>query len=326
LTVLLSLFCAQTLFSFQERVTPSCGDKMNRHLRTSFRSSSARLSFCSSSSASIFSLSSPSYLRFYSTEATEYKNLKVEKKDNVGLVTLNRPKALNALCDQLITELVDALQKFDKDDSVGAIVLTGNEKAFAAGADIKEMSSKSFAEVYGQNMFGHSDAITKIRKPIIAAVNGYALGGGCELAMMCDIIIAGDKAQFGQPEIKLGTIPGIGGTQRLTRAIGKSKAMELILTADFISAQEAERAGLVSRVVPAEQLLQNALATAAKIASYSRPIVAMAKETVNQSYETTLQEGLLFERRVFHSTFATHDQKEGMRAFLVKEQPKFTHS
>jgi len=265
----------------------------------------------------------------YSTEApaqVEYKNIKTEKKENVALVTLNRPKALNALCDELITELVDALQKFDKDDSVGAIVLTGSDKAFAAGADIKEMSTKTFAEVYGQNMFSSADAIPKIRKPIIAAVNGYALGGGCELAMMCDIIIAGDKAQFGQPEIKLGTIPGIGGTQRLTRAIGKSKAMELILTGNFISATDAERAGLVSRVVPAEELVQNALATAAKIASFSRPIVAMAKETVNQAFESSLEEGIHFERRVFHSTFATHDQKEGMRAFLVKEQPKFTHS
>jgi len=296
-------------------------------LRSSTRSFSLFSSRYSLATSSVLLRTEASHCRFFSTEApAEYKNIKTERKDNVALVTLNRPKALNALCDELINELVDALQKFDKDDSVGAIVLTGNDKAFAAGADIKEMSTKTFAEVYSQNMFSNTDAIPKIRKPIIAAVNGYALGGGCELAMMCDFIIAGDKAQFGQPEIKLGTIPGIGGTQRLTRAIGKAKAMELTLTGNFISAQEAEKAGLVSRVVPAEELVQNALDTAKKIASYSRPIVAMAKESVNQAFETSLAEGLHFERRVFHSTFATHDQKEGMRAFLVKEQPKFTHS
>jgi len=265
----------------------------------------------------------------YATGAapTQYKNILVEKKEGgVGLITLNRPKALNALCDELIAELNDAAHNFDKDSEVGAIVVTGSKKAFAAGADIKEMSSKTYMEAYKGNMFSAWDDLTRIRKPVIAAVNGFALGGGCELAMMCDIILAGDKARFGQPEIKLGTIPGVGGTQRLTRAVGKSKAMELVLTADFMSAEEAKQAGLVSRVVPEDELLTVALEMAKKIASYSQPIVAMAKECVNQAYESTLREGIHFERRVFHSTFATNDQKEGMKAFIEKAQAKWTHS
>jgi len=264
--------------------------------------------------------------RFLATSAAQYSNILVEKKDGIAVITLNRPKALNALCDELISELNQATQELDKDNEVGAIVLTGSKKAFAAGADIKEMSTKTYMEVYKNNMFSTWDNLTKIRKPVIAAVNGFALGGGCELAMTCDIIIAGDKAKFGQPEIKLGTIPGVGGTQRLTRAVGKSKAMELILTGDFLSAQDAERYGLVSRVVPEDELLGVAVETAKKIASYSQPIVAMAKECVNEAYETSLHEGIHFERRVFHSTFATADQKEGMKAFVEKTQPKWTHS
>jgi len=270
-----------------------------------------------------------SAMRLYATAeaAPQYNNILVEKKEGgVGLITLNRPKALNALCDELITELNDAARRFELDTEVGAIVLTGSTKAFAAGADIKEMSTKTYMDTYKNNMFSSWDNLTKIRKPIIAAVNGFALGGGCELAMMCDIILAGDKAKFGQPEIKLGTIPGVGGTQRLTRAVGKSKAMELILTGDFMSAEEAKQSGLVSRVVPEDELLTVALDMAKKVASYSQPIVSMAKECVNQAYESTLHEGVHFERRVFHSTFATNDQKEGMKAFIEKAQPAWTHS
>ncbi|KAL6078394.1 putative enoyl-CoA hydratase, mitochondrial [Balamuthia mandrillaris] len=274
--------------------------------------------------------------RHYATEQAaassatgqSYNNIVVEKKENrVAVITLNRPKALNALCNDLIEELNDAVHQLDHDREVGCIVLTGSTpKAFAAGADIKEMAEKSFMEVYRTNMFATWDLITKAKKPIIAAVNGYALGGGCELAMMCDFIIAGEGATFGQPEIKLGTIPGVGGTQRLTRAVGKAKAMELILTGDFMNAREAEKAGLVSRVVPDDKLLDTALQTAAKIASYSQPIVAMAKECVNQAYESTLTEGVHFERRMFHSTFATNDQKEGMKAFVEKRKDvKWTH-
>lgn len=268
-------------------------------------------------------------MRLYTTEsaAPQYTNILVEKKEGgVGLITLNRPKALNALCDELIHELNDAARRFELDNEVGAIVLTGSKKAFAAGADIKEMSTKTYMDTYKNNMFSAWDNLTKIRKPIIAAVNGFALGGGCELAMMCDIILAGDKARFGQPEIKLGTIPGVGGTQRLTRAVGKSKAMELILTGDFMNAEEAKQSGLVSRVVPEDELLTVALDMAKKVASYSQPIVSMAKECVNQAYESTLHEGVHFERRVFHSTFATNDQKEGMKAFIEKAQPAWTHS
>lgn len=242
------------------------------------------------------------------------------------MITLNRPKALNALCDELMTELTGQLQTFDKDPDVGAIVITGSEKAFAAGADIKEMSSQTYPSTYSNAMLSHWDAVSNTSKPIIAAVNGFALGGGCELAMMCDIILAGDKATFGQPEIKLGTIPGVGGTQRLVKAVGKSKAMQLILTGDFMSAEEAEKAGLVAKVVPKEELLDEAEKMASKIASYSKPITAMAKECVNTAFNTTLDQGLLFERRVFHATFATKDQKEGMAAFVEKRAPEFTDS
>ncbi|KAJ1975946.1 hypothetical protein H4R35_002916, partial [Dimargaris xerosporica] len=246
--------------------------------------------------------------RFFSTSpmSMEYKYLLVETRDKVGLVTLNRPKALNALCGDLFHELNAVMESFDNDPKVGAIVLTGSEKAFAAGADIKEMHNTNYIENYKTNFLGHWTNITNIRKPIIAAVNGFALGGGCELAMMCDIIYAGEKAKFGQPEIKLGTIPGAGGTQRLTRAVGKSKAMEMILTGAWnLSAEEAERAGLVSKVLPADQLVNEAVKTASKIAELSQPAVQMAKEAVNQAYEVNLQAGLLFERRLFHSTFGT---------------------
>jgi len=215
------------------------------------------------------------------------------------------------------------MKTLDEDQSIGSIILTGNEKAFAAGADIKEMASLNFIDTVRTRMFSEWEALRKISKPIIAAVNGYALGGGCELAMLCDIIIAGDTAQFGQPEIKLGTIPGMGGTQRLTRAIGKSKAMEMVLTGRFMTAEEAERAGLVSRVVPADKLLESALEMASTISSYSKPIVALAKDSVNRSFEMTLEEGLHFEKLSFYSTFATHDQKEGMKAFVNKAKPNF---
>jgi len=254
-----------------------------------------------------------------------YQHIISETRGAVGLVTLNRPKALNALCTPLIEELNDAFQKFDDDSEIGAIVLTGSAKAFAAGADIKEMSTKSFMDAYKSNMFDSWDRTTLTNKPVIAAVNGYALGGGCELAMMCDFIIAGDKAQFGQPEITLGTIPGVGGTQRLTRAVGKAKAMDLVLTGRFIDAEEALSSGLVSRVVPADDLLDESIAAAAKIASFSQPIVKMAKQCVNAAFETTLAEGVKLERRAFHSTFATDDQKEGMAAFVEKRKPDFTH-
>jgi len=256
----------------------------------------------------------------------KYENIIADTKGKVGIITLNRPKQLNALCDSLIEELNKQLYKFDNDDNIGAIIITGSEKAFAAGADIKEMSSKSYVEAYRKDMFSSWNNIKNIKKPIIAAVNGFALGGGCELAMMCDIILAGDKAKFGQPEVMLGTIPGCGGTQRLIRAIGKSKAMELILTGNQFTALEAEKAGLVSRVFPSDQLIPAALEMAEKISSYSKPIIAMAKESVNASYNMTLEEGVHFERRLFHSTFATKDQKEGMASFLAKKKPDFTDS
>lgn len=254
-----------------------------------------------------------------------FNNILVETRGAVGLVTLNRPEALNALCDALIAELNTALKTFEADDEVGAIVITGSEKSFAAGADIKEMSSRSYMECYKTNMFDDWEGVANTNKPVIAAVNGFALGGGCELAMMCDFILAGHKAKFGQPEIKLGTIPGVGGTQRLTRFVGKSKAMELILTGRFMDAEEAESCGLVARVVPAEDLVEDAIKTAATIASFSQPIVKMAKECVNTAYETTMKEGVHFERRVFHSTFATADQKEGMAAFMDKRSADFKH-
>lgn len=253
-----------------------------------------------------------------------YEHILTEKKDAVGIVTLNRPKALNALCADLIRELGVALDDMEADDAIGAIVLTGSEKAFAAGADIKEMAGKTFMDAYLQDFITDGwEVVSQVRKPIIAAVAGYALGGGCEVAMMCDFIIAGENAKFGQPEITIGTIPGAGGTQRLTRFVGKSKAMEMCLTGRLMDAAEAERSGLVSRVVPNDELMSDAIKTAGQIASLSRPIVLMAKESVNRSYETTLAEGIRFERRVFHSTFATEDQKEGMAAFAEKRQPKW---
>jgi enoyl-CoA hydratase len=253
-----------------------------------------------------------------------FETINVDIQDHVSLVRLNRPDALNALNSQLLGELCTALEEADANDKVRCIVITGSEKAFAAGADIKEMSTKSFVDVTNENLFAYVDErITAIRKPIIAAVSGYALGGGCELAMMCDFIIASDTAKFGQPEINLGVIAGIGGTQRLTRFVGKSKSMDMNLTGRFMNAEEAERSGLVSRVVPAKKLIEEALGAAQKIAEKSMLTARAAKETVNRSYELTLSEGMLFERRVFHSMFATEDQKEGMAAFLEKREAQF---
>ncbi|WP_424988061.1 enoyl-CoA hydratase [Microbulbifer sp. S227A] len=253
-----------------------------------------------------------------------FETINVDVDDHVALIRLNRPDALNALNSQLLLELCQALEEADANEKVRCIVLTGSEKAFAAGADIKEMSELGFGDVFNINLFADAtDRIGRIRKPIIAAVAGYALGGGCELAMACDFIIAADTAKFGQPEINLGVIAGLGGTQRLTRFVGKSKAMDMNLSGRFMPAEEAERAGLVSRVVPAKKLLEEATSTAQKIAEKSMMTILAAKESVNRSYETTLSEGLLFERRVFHSMFATEDQKEGMAAFLEKRQPQF---
>ncbi|TXL65575.1 enoyl-CoA hydratase [Zeimonas arvi] len=250
----------------------------------------------------------------------------VETRDRVGLIRLNRPKQLNALNDALMDELGAALLAFDADDAIGAIVITGNEKAFAAGADIGAMARWDYMDVYKTEYITRNwETIRRIRKPVIAAVAGYALGGGCELAMMCDIVIAAETAKFGQPEIKLGIIPGAGGTQRLPRAVSKAKAMDLCLTARMMDAAEAERSGLVSRVVPAERLLDEALEAAAVIAANSLPSVMILKEAINRAYETTLSEGVLFERRVFHSLFATEDQKEGMAAFVEKRKPAFKH-
>lgn len=252
-----------------------------------------------------------------------YETLLVETRGNVGLITLNRPQALNALNSTVLKELKQAYATFHADEATGAIVLTGSERAFAAGADIKEMQPLDFAEVYKSDFISGWDEIAKARKPIIAAVSGFALGGGCELAMLCDFIIASETAKFGQPEITLGVIPGIGGSQRLTRAVGKAKAMDLILTGRMMDAAEAERAGLVSRVVAPERLLDEAMEAATKIASLSRPSVLMAKEAVSRAFETTLEEGLRFERRLFQSLFATEDQKEGMAAFIEKRKPAF---
>ncbi|WP_026479209.1 enoyl-CoA hydratase [Ahrensia sp. 13_GOM-1096m] len=252
-----------------------------------------------------------------------YQNLIVEKRGRAGLITLDRPKALNALNAALLEELSLALKDFDSDAKVGAIVITGSEKAFAAGADIKEMQDLDFAGAFmSDSMAGWLD-IPAIRKPIIAAVSGYALGGGCELAMMCDFIIASQSAKFGQPEITLGILPGIGGTQRLARFVGKAKAMDMILTGRMMSAEEAESCGLVSRIVADGELLEEAIRAAQKIADYSLPSVMLAKEAVNRAYETSLEEGLRFERRAFHSTFALEDQKEGMTAFIEKRSPSF---
>lgn len=252
-----------------------------------------------------------------------YSSIVLDIKDAVGVITLDRPKALNALNSELIDEMSDALDKLEADDKIGCIVVTGSEKAFAAGADIKEMESKDYMDAYMGNFIMSWERITLVRKPVIAAVAGYALGGGCELAMMCDFIIAADSAKFGQPEINLGVMPGAGGSQRLTRFVGKSKAMEMCLTGRMMDADEAERSGLVSRVVPAADLMEDAIATAAKIAELSLPALMMTKESVNRAYETTLAEGVRFERRLFHSMFATEDQTEGMNAFVEKRKPQF---
>ncbi len=253
-----------------------------------------------------------------------YENIIVEIHGPVGLIRFNRPKALNALCDALIAELGHALDAFEADTEIDAIVITGSEKAFAAGADIKEMKDRSYMDVYLSDFItGEWDRVITCRKPVIAAVAGYALGGGCELAMMCDFILAADNAVFGQPEVSLGIMPGAGGSQRLTRQVGKSKAMEMCLTGRTMDVEEAERSGLVSRIVPADTLVDEAIAVAGKIATMSRPSVMMIKEAVNRVYETSQTEGLLFERRLFHSTFATEDQKEGMTAFVEKRKPVF---
>jgi enoyl-CoA hydratase len=252
-----------------------------------------------------------------------YQNIIVETKGRVGIIRLNRPQALNALNSPLFQELGDAVDEFEIDDGIGCMLLTGSEKAFAAGADIKEMVSQSFNDVSMREFTAAWHRVARARKPVVAAVAGYALGGGCELAMLCDIIIAADNAKFGQPEIKLGVIPGIGGTQRLTRAVGKAKAMDLILTGRLMDAAEAERSGLVARVVPASKLMEEAMAAAETIASMSLPSAMAAKEAINRSYEVSLAEGVLFERRVFHSLFATEDQREGMTAFVEKRPPKF---
>ncbi|MCT8999154.1 enoyl-CoA hydratase [Chelativorans intermedius] len=252
-----------------------------------------------------------------------HETIQVETRGRVGLITLNRPKALNALNSQVLEEIIDAVEAFDANAKVGAIVLTGSQKAFAAGADIKEMQAKTYIEAYMEDYFSGWERFTRVRKPVIAAVAGYALGGGCELAMMCDFIIAADNAKFGQPEITLGVMPGMGGTQRLTRFVGKSKAMEMCLTGRLMDAEEAERCGLVSRVVPAGELIEEALEVASKIAEFSLPAVMMTKEAVNRAYETTLAEGLRYERRVFHAMFALDDQKEGMTAFIEKRSAQF---
>jgi enoyl-CoA hydratase len=255
-----------------------------------------------------------------------FETIKTETRGAVELITLNRPQALNALSAQLMDELSAALDAAETNKAVRCIVLTGSEKAFAAGADIKEMQPKSYMDAFGEDFITRNwERVTRCRKPVIAAVAGFALGGGCELAMMCDFIIAADNAKFGQPEIKIGVMPGAGGTQRLTRFVGKSKAMEMCLTGRMMDAAEAERSGLVSRVVPAAELVGEAMKAAEAISELSLPIVMMAKETVNRAYETTLSEGVRFERRLFHSMFATADQKEGMAAFIDKRKPKFEH-
>ncbi|CAH1397960.1 unnamed protein product [Nezara viridula] len=267
--------------------------------------------------------------RFASAAAGSYQNILADKageKKNVGLITLNRPKALNALCDALILELADAVQSMDKDETLGAIVITGSEKAFAAGADIKEMLNQTYSANIRSGLLERWSDIGKCKKPIIAAVNGYALGGGCELAMMCDIIYAGDKAKFGQPEIIIGTIPGAGGTQRIARSCGKSKAMEMCLSGDQITAQDAEKMGLVSKVFPADQLVAEAVKLGERISRHSPLIVQLCKESVNVAFETTLQEGLRFERKTFYATFATEDRKEGMAAFTEKRKPNFKNN
>ena len=252
-----------------------------------------------------------------------YETLIVAQRGAVGLVTLNRPHALNALNKILLQELLDVLARYNNDDAIGAIVLAGSEKAFAAGADIKEMKDLSYMDAYIGDHLSGWDSLPAFRKPLIAAVSGFALGGGCELALMCDFIIAAENAKFGQPEITLGVLPGMGGTQRLTRAVGKAKAMDMVLTGRMIDAAEAERIGMVARVVPTDKLMDEAIAAAEKIAAFSRPSVMLAKESVNRAFETTLAEGMRFERRLFHSLFGTEDQKEGMAAFAEKRKPHF---
>lgn len=256
---------------------------------------------------------------------TTFETILVEQRDRVGLITLNRPKVLNALNQKLTSELLEVAETFDRDPAVGCMVITGSEKAFAAGADIVEMQDQSYMDMYTSDWFSVWDRLVAVRTPLVAAVAGFALGGGCELAMICDVILAADTAKFGQPEIKLGVMPGIGGSQRLTRFVGKSKAMEMCLTGRMMDAAEAERSGLVSRVIPAAELLADALNTAEAIASMSLPIAMMTKESINRSYETTLTEGVRFERRVFHAMFATNDQKEGMKAFVEKKKANFQH-
>src|SRR5215472_526214 len=258
------------------------------------------------------------------SEDRQYQSILVERRGAVGIVTLNRPAALNALSAALVQELGAALDELEADAAIGAIVLTGSERAFAAGADVKEMASKTYPEIYTEDFITHGwERVAQCRKPVIAAVVGFALGGGCEIAMMCDIVIAADTARFGQPEITLGTMPGAGGTQRLPRFVGKAKAMDLCLTGRMMDAAEAERAGLVSRIVPADKLLEEAIAVATRIAGMSQPIAMMVKESVNRAFETSLAEGVRFERRLFHATFGTEDQKEGMAAFVEKRKPAF---
>ncbi|MCP1488094.1 enoyl-CoA hydratase [Pseudomonas fluorescens] len=252
-----------------------------------------------------------------------YETILLETHGRVGLITLNRPQALNALNAQLVSEVNQALDALEADANIGCIVLTGSKKAFAAGADIKEMAELTYPQIYMDDLFSDSDRVANRRKPIIAAVNGFALGGGCELALMCDFILAGDNAKFGQPEINLGVLPGMGGTQRLTRAVGKAKAMEMCLSGRMIDAVEAERCGMVARIVPSDELLDEALKVAAVIASKSLPIAMMVKESVNRAFEVNLTEGVRFERRVFHAAFATQDQKEGMAAFIAKREAEF---
>jgi enoyl-CoA hydratase len=256
---------------------------------------------------------------------SEFENILLERRERVGIITLNRPAALNALSLGLMQDVVAAAESLDADPGIGAVVLTGSARAFAAGADIKEMAEKSYQDMYRADWFAGWERLAAVRTPVLAAVAGHALGGGCELALLCDFIIAADTATFGQPEIKLGVIPGIGGSQRLTRAVGKAKAMEMILTGRTMNAGEAESAGLVARVVPADQLLADALATAATIASMSAPVARLAKEAVNAAFETPLDSGIRFERRIFHSLFALEDQKEGMAAFIEKRPPVFQH-
>ena len=256
-----------------------------------------------------------------------YEHILVEIRGPVGLIKLNRPKAMNALCADLAREIAEAVDAYEKNDAIGALVVTGSEKAFCAGADIKEMQSQTYMDVYKEDFITVNwECLSQCRKPVIAAVAGYALGGGCEFAMMCDFILAADTAKFGPPEILIGTIPGAGGTQRLPRFVGKAKAMEMALTGRMMDAEEAERSGLVSRIVPVAELVDEAVSTATKIANLSQPIVMLAKESVNRAYETTLAEGIHFERRIFHSTFSTEDQKEGMSAFTEKRPAKFKHS